>query len=127
MLGVDRRSIQNFDWILFGLVSVLVAVGLANLYSATQAGAEVGLPSELRRQLVALGAALILMLAVVSLDYRHLERLAIPVYVGTLALLVVTLVFAQVTRGTRGWLEWGPLRIQTAELAKIGLILMLAR
>jgi len=127
MLGVDRRSFQNFDWILFGIVAVLLSVGMANLYSATQAGAEVGLPSELRRQLFALGAALILMLAAVLIDYRHLERLAIPVYVGTLALLVVTLVFAQVTRGTRGWLEWGPLRIQTAELAKIGLILVLAR
>jgi rod shape determining protein RodA len=127
MLGVDRRSFQNFDWLLFGIVSLLLAIGLANLYSATQAGAEVGLPTELKRQLTALGAGLVLMIAVVCLDYRHLERLAIPLYVGTLALLVVTLIFAQVTRGTRGWLEWGPLRIQTAELAKIGLILVLAR
>jgi rod shape determining protein RodA len=127
MLGVDRRSFQNFDWLLFGIVSLLLAIGLANLYSATQAGAEVGLPTELKRQLTALGAGLVLMIAVVCLDYRHLERLAIPLYVGTLALLVVTLVFAEVTRGTRGWLEWGPLRIQTAELAKIGLILALAR
>ncbi|MEN8183204.1 MAG: rod shape-determining protein RodA [Myxococcota bacterium] len=127
MLGVDRRSFQNFDWVLFGMMGILVAVGIANLFSATQAGTEVGLPSELRRQLVALGAAVILMLAVVSIDYRRLERLAIPIYLGTLALLVITLVFAQVTRGTRGWLEWGPLRIQTAELAKIGLVLAMAR
>jgi rod shape determining protein RodA len=127
MLGVDRRSFQNFDWMLFGIVAVLLAAGLANLYSATQGGVEVGLPPELQRQLFALGAGLVLMLAAVLIDYRHLERLAIPLYVATLALLVVTLVFAQVTRGTRGWLEWGPLRIQTAELAKIGLILVLPR
>ena len=38
MLHIDRRSLQHFDWVLFGLVGVLLCVGLANLYSATQAG-----------------------------------------------------------------------------------------
>ena len=38
MLGVDRRSLQNFDWMLFGMVAALRGIGLANLYSATQAG-----------------------------------------------------------------------------------------
>jgi rod shape determining protein RodA len=127
MLHIDRRALQNFDWVLFSLVAVLLAAGLANLYSATQAGSEAALPSELRRQLFALGAGGVLMLAAVLVDYRRLERLALPIYAATLLLLVATLVFAQVTRGTRGWLEYGPLRIQTAELAKIGLVLALAR
>ncbi len=127
MLGLDRRSIQNFDWVLFALVLVLLGVGLGNLYSATIAGSDTPLPSELRRQLAALGAGAFLMILVILVDYRRLERLAVPIYAGTLLLLVVTLVFAQVTRGTRGWLEYGPLRFQPAELAKIGLVVALAR
>ena len=57
MASIDRRAFQNFDWVLFGLIALLVAMGMANLYSATQAGASDGLPSEFRRQLVALGVA----------------------------------------------------------------------
>ena len=55
MPSIDRRSLQHFDWGLFGLVALLVAIGFANLYSATRAGAESGLPPEFRRQLFALG------------------------------------------------------------------------
>ncbi len=127
MLGLDRRSVQNFDWVLLALVTLLVGVGLGNLYSATIAGSDAALPAELRRQLVALAAGTVLMLVALLVDYRRLERLAVPIYVGTLLLLGVTLVFAQVTRGTRGWLEYGPLRFQPAELAKIGLVIALAR
>jgi rod shape determining protein RodA len=127
MLHIDRRSLQHFDWVLFCLVALLLSIGLANLYSATQAGSDAALPPELRRQLTALllgGSALGVVLLV---DYRRLERLALPLYVGTLLAVAATLVFAQVTRGTRGWLEWGPLRVQPAELAKIGLVLALSR
>jgi rod shape determining protein RodA len=115
LLGLDRRSVQNFDWVLFALVVLLLGVGFGNLYSATIAGSDAPLPPEVRRQLVALGAGALLMTLVILVDYRRLER------------LVVTLVFAQVTRGTRGWLEYGPLRFQPAELAKIGLVVALAR
>jgi rod shape determining protein RodA len=127
LLGLDRRSVQNFDWVLLALVLLLLGVGFGNLYSATIAGSDTPLPSELRRQLAALGAGTCLMTLVVLVDYRRLERLAVPIYAGTLLLLVLTLVFAQVTRGTRGWLEYGPLRFQPAELAKIGLVVALAR
>ena len=53
MASIDRRVFQHFDWLLFALVWSVVAVGLANLFSATHAGAEAGLPSEFRRQLMA--------------------------------------------------------------------------
>jgi rod shape determining protein RodA len=127
VLRIDRRSLSHFDWVLLSLVSLLLCIGLANLYSATQAGFEGTLPPELRRQLLALAAGSFLMFGVVLVDYRRLERLAMPIFVVTLLLVASTLVFAQVTRGTRGWLEYGPARFQPAELAKIGLVLALAR
>ncbi len=48
---IDRRSIQNFDWVLVGLVTLLLAAGLANLHSATTP-LDGGLASEMRRQLL---------------------------------------------------------------------------
>ncbi len=30
----DRRLVQNFDWVLLGLVLIIVGMGIVNLYSA---------------------------------------------------------------------------------------------
>jgi len=123
MQGIDRRSLQNFDWMLLALTAALVAVGLVNLFSSTHAGTE--LSAEVRRQLFSLavgGAALVVTVAV---DYRYFERFALPVYLLSLALLGVTLVVAPMTRGSQSWLLEG--RLQPAELAKVGMILALAR
>lgn len=127
MISVDRRSLQHFDWVLLALVCVLVAMGLANLYSATQSGAVSGLPSEFRRQLMALGLGFGALLVTLLIDYRRMERLAAPVFIASLVLLASTLVLAPVTRGNRSWLIYGPFSLQPAELAKIGLILAMAR
>jgi rod shape determining protein RodA len=127
LLRIDRRSAQNFDWLLLGLTLLLVGLGLGNLFSATHASASDGLAPEMRRQLTALGLGAVALLAVVAIDYRHLERLAVPLYAGTLLLLVATLALAPVIRGSQGWLVFGPLRIQPSELARIGVVVMLAR
>jgi len=124
---IDRRSLQHFDWGLLGLVALLVSMGLANLYSATRSGAESGLPPEFRRQLIALGTAAPAMLIALAVDYRRLERWAAPIFLASLALLASTLILAPVTRGNRSWLIYGPLSLQPAELAKLGLVVALAR
>jgi rod shape determining protein RodA len=127
VLRIDRRSAQNFDWLLLGLTTILVGFGLANLLSATHSGAGEGMAPEMRRQLTALAIGTVALIAAVAVDYRHLLRLAPPVYAATLVLLLATLVLAPVIRGSQGWLVFGPLRIQPSELARIGLVLMLAR
>lgn len=127
MPSIDRRSLQHFDWALLGLVAVIVAIGIVNLYSATAAGVESGLPPEFRRQLFALAVAAAVGVAALVIDYRRLERLAVPIFLAAMVLLASTLVFAPVTRGNRSWLIWGSLSLQPAELAKLGLIIALAR
>ena len=127
MASIDRRSLQHFDWLLLSLVVGVIAIGLATLYSATLAGASSGLPGELRRQLLALGLGATAGAVALTIDYRRMERLAPLVYVGSLLLVASTLVLAPVTRGSRSWLIYGPFSLQPAELAKLGLVLMLAR
>lgn len=126
-MTIDRRTLQSFDWLLLALVLALVAAGLANLFSATQAGSAGALPAEFRRQLIALGVAAAGFGVAVAIDYRHLERLALPLFAASLLLVASTLVLAPVVRGSRSWLLFGPLSLQPAELAKIGLVLALAR
>src|SRR5262249_38724999 len=102
-------------------------IGLANLYSATHAGAEGRLSNEFRRQLLALAIGAVAMTVVLWIDYRKLERWAPFLYAGGLLLTASTLVLAPLTRGNRSWVVYGPLSLQPAEFAKLGLVLMLAR
>ena len=121
MPAIDRRLVQNFAWTWFGLVALLVAMGIGNLASATHGGGS----DELRRQLFSLGLGSSLLLVTLLVDYRHFERLALPFYAVMVLLLVATLVIAPVTRGSQSWLFSG--RLQPSELAKLGLVLVLAR
>jgi rod shape determining protein RodA len=123
LLGIDRRLVQNFDWMLLSLVLVLAAMGIVNLYSATFEGS--GMSDTVRRQLVSLGLGVIAAAVLAAIDYRHYERLAVPVFGVAIALLALTLVVAPVTRGSQSWLFGG--RLQPSEFAKIALVLMLAR
>jgi rod shape determining protein RodA len=102
---------------------LLVGMGLVNLISATYSPE--GLSDEVRRQLLSLCVGGGLLVGVLLVDYRHFERLALPFYGVTLLLLLATLVIAPVTRGSQSWLFGG--RIQPSELAKLALVLVLAR
>jgi rod shape determining protein RodA len=123
MFAIDRRLIQNFDWMLLGLVIVLAGMGLVNLFSSTHEGA--GLSDEMRRQLLSFGVGGTAALITTAIDYRHYERLALPLFGLSVLLLVATLIFAPVTRGSQSWLFGGS--VQPSEFAKIGLVLAMAR
>ena len=125
MLRIDRRSIQNFDWVLLGLVLLLLGLGLGNLFSASHAGVEAGTHEIFRRQLLTLAVAVAAGVAACAIDYRRLARLAMPLYAASLAFLVLPILLSPVTRGAQAWLFAG--RVQPSELAKIGLVLALAR
>ncbi len=124
MIGVDRRLLQNFAWPFLGLFLLIVAMGMANLASATFGGGDV-LSDEVRRQLLSLGVGGGAFLLALVVDHRYSERFAFPIYAVCMLLLLATLVVAPVTLGHQSWLFGG--RIQPSELAKLGLVLALSR
>ncbi|MBW2275290.1 MAG: rod shape-determining protein RodA [Deltaproteobacteria bacterium] len=124
-MEIDRRSVQNFDWVFLGIVFVLMAAGVVNLVSATHSGVEGGVSDIVRRQGFAIAVSVGAMLVVLAIDYRHFERLAPFLFAASLALLGATLVIAPITRGAQAWLFQG--RFQPSELAKIAMVLALAR
>ena len=103
----------------------LVAIGLATVISATWApGAHEGLwTRQLVWAVVALGAAWL----TASIHYRAYDSLAYPAYIVALILLVLVLVMGTSAFGARRWLEFGVLKFQPSEIAKIATVLVLAR
>lgn len=129
MIAVDRRSFQHFDFALLALILAILGIGLVNLFSTTQPlpPPAIGVASEFRTQLLALGLGLLGMLLAILIDYRRLERAAPFLFALTLAGIAATLLFGVEIRGNKSWLKLGPMSLQPAEFAKLGLVLVLAR
>ena len=129
MIAIDRRSLQHFDWGLLGLVFIVLTIGFVNLFSTTQPQPPpaIGVASEFKTQLVALALGIAGWIAALAIDYRRLERAAPFLYLLALGLVAATVAFGVEIRGNKSWLALGPVTVQPAEFAKLGLIVMLAR
>jgi len=60
------------------------------------------------------------------LDYRIYRRLAVPIYLAAVALLVLVLVAGISVTGSKRWLSLGPFTLQVSEFAKFAVIVALA-
>lgn len=124
MLDLQKLSPRSFDWQLFVCVVFLVMMGLASVYSVDLSrGAEL---FYFKKQLLAFGIGLFfLFLASISqhILWRYLAKWW---YLFSLLLLAGVLIFGQTVRGTKGWFSFMGLSFQPVEMAKIGLILMIA-
>jgi rod shape determining protein RodA len=125
------QTIRMGDPLLFGLVLALSIFGVAMVYSA----GVLDVPSTLvaglwRMQLLWFALALLLIPIVLRVPSRILETMAVPFYVLSVVMLALTLVIGVgvgTAEGVPRWLAIGPVRIQTAEVAKIAVIFMLAK
>ncbi|MBT8495371.1 MAG: FtsW/RodA/SpoVE family cell cycle protein, partial [Deltaproteobacteria bacterium] len=122
--GRWRRRLAHFDWVLFGAVLLLAVIGLVNLYSATHDTAHSAKFSlQLRWMVIGFGA----FFAVTAIDFHTWHRLAwFGLGFAILALLAVHL-FGDASKGAARWLVFGAVRIQPSELAKIVVIIAMAR
>jgi len=123
----DRRLVQNFDWLFLALILVIVGLGLVNLYSAGFNRTPEGATPLYLKQIYWFLVGLVVLVLTLVYDYRHLERLAYPLYLLSLFLLVGVILFGKTVSGSKRWLVLGPLSFQPTELLKISLILVLAR
>lgn len=127
MARIERRMAQHYEWWLLGLIGVLVAIGVANLMSATHPESDELLSPTITRQLAALALGGVGFALALAIDYRRFERWAPLIYVASLLLLLATLALAPITRGNQSWLVFGPVRLQPSELARVAMVIMLAR
>ena len=124
-------SARGIDRPLVAAVTVLLALGIATLYSAGQTDVPTFAARLWERQLIfvavgALSAAIIFRFSPRFLEWATPFTYAVAL--GALALTLVTGTGAGTAAGTKSWLALGGVRIgQPSELAKLATILMLAR
>ncbi|HWQ76715.1 MAG TPA: rod shape-determining protein RodA [Syntrophomonas sp.] len=123
---MEIKRLKFLDKSFIASLLLIIAFGLVVLYSASS-----GITSDsfyyIKKQIVWLTAGLILAIMLVRFDYTQLEPYWKYIYVFSIAILVIVLVFGKEVRGTTGWIGFGSLpKIQPAEFTKILLILAFA-
>jgi rod shape determining protein RodA len=113
--------VKHIDRYLFWLVAALLILGLVTLFSASGASAD-----RVIGQAINIVVALSVMWIAANVPLHYLSRIALPLYVLGVILLIGVAVGGEVVNGARRWLNLGFTRIQPSELMKIALPLMLA-
>ena len=123
----DRRLLQCFDWGLLVLTLALGGAGLVALYSAVSAGTLEPDILLFKKQLIWYGGGIVVMIVCFLFDYKQIERFATFIYLASVSSLVAVLFFGKVVGGSKRWLPMGPFSLQPSEMAKIAVIIILAR
>lgn len=125
LAGADRGLLVSFV--------ALIGCGLIVLYAASYYNAQDGgsALSEVYSQLTGIAAGAVLMLFLLKLDYRVLEkpRITTGLLLVSIVLLILVAIpgIGRMLNGSRRWLQLGPVSFQPSELAKYAVILHLAR
>jgi rod shape determining protein RodA len=112
---------RQIDGTLLGIVLALVALGLVVLVSASNLNA-----ARVTGQAGNILIALAVLWLFANIPPHYLMRLALPLYVLGVLLLVAVALFGDVVHGARRWLDLGVTRIQPSEFMKIAVPLALA-
>lgn len=112
-----------FDWTLFLPALTLSLLGILTMSTFGQGS------SLASRQLLWLAIASGIYLGLSTLDIRFIRRtpVVMTLYVSALVLLVLLLLFADPVLGARAWFSFGPVSFQPADLAKLALLVLLAK
>lgn len=116
---------DRFDLAMFIAVLILLAMGFLAIYSSTQN--TVIEKGNFLKQTIAVVFSLIVFLIIYNLPTQLIRKSSVPLYIFSILLLVVVLVFGRKVGGAKAWLYFGSFSFQPAELAKIATILFLAK
>jgi rod shape determining protein RodA len=118
---LKQRFVQNLDPVLLAGLGGFMFVSLVLLYSASD-GNWMRVLGQFVNILIALGA----MWIVANMPLHWLMRMAVPVYVVGMVMLVAVALFGEISHGARRWLNIGFMNFQPSELMKIAVPLMMA-
>lgn len=119
----------SIDIPFLGLTIALLTIGLIMLFSASYPYAYYYKDSSYYyfiRQILFAVAGIVAMLLMSKINYKILKAIYKPVFVVTIALLVIVLFHHTNVQNFKRWIPLGPVTIQPSDLAKFTIILTLA-
>lgn len=117
---------NNYNKIIIGLVILILAFGLSVLYSVTYQRGQL-FRDVFLDQLTWAGIGIVVLFLVSNINYRRFFDLAFFIYGLSIVFLLIVLLTGREILGARRWVELFGLNFQPSEIAKLGIVLVLAR
>lgn len=126
-----RKAVfQNIDRVVVLLYLALMLMGWLNIYSAVYTENHPGIfdfSQRYGKQFLWIVAAMVIAVAVFTIDHRFFDFFAYPVYAFFVLLLILVLIAGKEINGAKSWFSIGGFQIQPAEFAKPAAALALAK
>ncbi|NLA25004.1 MAG: rod shape-determining protein RodA, partial [Bacteroidales bacterium] len=122
--------LRNIDWITIAIYLVLVILGWINIYAAVYDETHSSiLDMDMRygKQLTWIAAALVISFFLFLIDSKFYSAFAFAIYGLFMFSLILVLFFGTEVNASRSWFEFGGVRLQPAEFAKMATALALAQ
>ena len=124
-----NRIIGKIDWPIVLIYWALVLIGWFSIFSAKYNEAHPSIfdfSMEYGKQLIWIGAALFVGFVILLIDAKFFNVFSLWIYIAVLLSLVAVLVYGKATKGATSWIEFGPIKFQPSEFAKMATALALA-
>ncbi len=124
-MGIYREGKLDFGFL--SLVLILLSIGLVMLFSASYAYSYARFDNSYHfiiRQAIFAVVGIVIMFALSRIDVKVYRKLAVPIYVVGIVLLVLVLALPPMVEGMehKRWLVLGPITFQPSEIAKFAII-----
>lgn len=124
-LKLDLKILKELDFTLLLASIMTVLFGCLNIYLATKGSPET--LNSFKKQLIFLGLSIVAIYFVLLIDYIMLKNYALIFYILSTLLLAVTPFLGKTINGATGWIRIGGFSMQPSELAKIAIIILVAK
>lgn len=124
-LKLDLKILKELDFTLLLASIMTVLFGCLNIYLATKGSPET--LNSFKKQLMFLGLSIVVIYFMLLIDYIMLKNYALIFYILSTLLLAVTPFLGKTINGATGWIRIGGFSMQPSELAKIAIIILLAK
>jgi len=124
---IKKDFLGNFDFILIGVVGLIVLIGCLMIYSGGFDSINKINSGLFKKQVLWILVGFLAMFLVSFLNYQLLGTYSLYIYGSLLIILLFTTVFGQPIRNTRAWINFGVFSIQPSEFMKLGLVIFMAR
>ena len=122
---------KSLDWLTIFIYMVLLALGWMSVCGASYdydvGRSIIDFSTRSGMQIVWIGSSLLLAFLILMTDDRLIESLSYIIYICFIGLLFITPYMAHDIKGSMSWIKIGNSSIQSAEFAKFGVALCLAK
>lgn len=127
-----KETFKYFDYRIFIVYLLLMTIGVIAVYSASSEillinGFKATVYGQKQLLYALFGVLICLACYSINLDYLRRGKLLLWLLAIVAGLLIYVRLFGQAVNGAKGWINLGPINIQPLELAKLVLLLYLAR